>query len=255
VWADGKPSYNDTNHADLHVNFQLARGGEAIGLFAPDGTAIDTITFGSQTANLSQGRYPDGGALITTFTNPTPRASNYLPSSNLAPTVGPLPNRTNLLGETLSFQATATDPDVPTQTLTYTLRSDAPAGASITAGGQFSWTPATNQAPSTNLVAIIATDNGTPVKSGTNTFTAYVFLPLSFGGTGTSSGTITNGQVVFTFNTIPGKSYQVWYKNLLSQPAWLTNGPPQTATGSQMTLQDPLSATNQARYYRIQQVN
>ena len=38
VWADGSPLQNTTNSADLHVNFQLSKGGEEIGLFAPDGS-------------------------------------------------------------------------------------------------------------------------------------------------------------------------------------------------------------------------
>ena len=32
----------------------------AIALFAPDGTLIDGVTFGPQTTDVSQGRFPDG---------------------------------------------------------------------------------------------------------------------------------------------------------------------------------------------------
>jgi len=78
VWADGKPSANDTNSADLHVNFKLNKDGEAIGLFAPDGSAIDALTFGPQTANVSEGRYPDGGTLRLFMPAPSPKAANIL---------------------------------------------------------------------------------------------------------------------------------------------------------------------------------
>ncbi len=64
VWADNAPGLNSPNSADLHVNFQLAKSGEHIGLFAADGTQIDAVTFGPQTNDVSQGRYPDGTGLV-----------------------------------------------------------------------------------------------------------------------------------------------------------------------------------------------
>ncbi|MEI9960362.1 MAG: hypothetical protein WDM76_04290 [Limisphaerales bacterium] len=38
VWADSETNQNSLVRPDLHVNFALGKGGEAIGLFAPDGT-------------------------------------------------------------------------------------------------------------------------------------------------------------------------------------------------------------------------
>ncbi len=60
VWADGKPGRNSSSHPDLHVNFKLNRGGEAIALFAPDGRLVDSVIFGPQTSDISEGRYPSG---------------------------------------------------------------------------------------------------------------------------------------------------------------------------------------------------
>ena len=87
VWADGKPSANSTNSPDLHVSFKLDKAGEAIGLFAPDGTAIDALTFGAQTANVSEGRYPDGGALRLFMPTPSPAPPNILPPAPTPPSV------------------------------------------------------------------------------------------------------------------------------------------------------------------------
>ena len=78
VWADGQASRNSTNSPDLHVNFQLAKSGEAIGLFASDGRLIDAVTFGPQTNNISQGRFPDGTPDLHFMSTPTPRAPNVL---------------------------------------------------------------------------------------------------------------------------------------------------------------------------------
>jgi hypothetical protein len=77
VWADEEQGQTQTN-GDLHVNFRLSQGGEAIGLFDPAGRAIDAITFGSQTNNISQGRWPDGGGALYYMRTPTPRAANQL---------------------------------------------------------------------------------------------------------------------------------------------------------------------------------
>ena len=76
VWADGESAQNSTNFADLHVSFNLRAAGEAIGLFAADGTQIDAITFTNQLDNVSMGRSPDGSGNIVFLPAPSPRTSN-----------------------------------------------------------------------------------------------------------------------------------------------------------------------------------
>jgi len=61
-------------------------------------------------------------------------------------------------GNMLSFTATATDSDVPPQTLTFSLGPGAPAGASITSGGVFTWTPTEAQGPGSYVIRIIVSD-------------------------------------------------------------------------------------------------
>jgi hypothetical protein len=87
VWADGKPSANSTNSTDLHVPFKLAKDGEAIGLFTPDGAAIDAVAFGEQTSNVSEGRYPDAAGLRLFMPVPSPRSPNILPPASGPPVV------------------------------------------------------------------------------------------------------------------------------------------------------------------------
>ncbi len=176
VWADNESNQNTTNRADLHVEFALAGGGEAIGLFAADGTQIDAVTFLAQTSDLSEGRFPNGAAAIFDMATPTPRAANVLPNS--PPTLAPISDKQIILGQTLAFTASASDTNVPAQTLTFSLGSGAPPGAVIQAlSGQFSWTPST--APATNSISIIVTDNGTPSLSATQTFLVRIQLPPS----------------------------------------------------------------------------
>lgn len=58
-----------------HVNFSLNPLGESLGLFSGTGTQIEAVTFGVQSAGVSQGRYPDGTSAIVSLT-PTPGTAN-----------------------------------------------------------------------------------------------------------------------------------------------------------------------------------
>ena len=80
VWADNQTNQNAlSTNGDLHANFQLSGSGEAIGLYSTNLTPQHTVTFGAQTANVSQGLFPDGNTNTFYFmTNWTPRAANTL---------------------------------------------------------------------------------------------------------------------------------------------------------------------------------
>jgi hypothetical protein len=75
LWFDGQPS-----QGVLHVNPKLSASGESIGLYRSDGSLVDTLSFGVQTADVSVGRIPDGGATFRSLSLPTPGKANvYLP--------------------------------------------------------------------------------------------------------------------------------------------------------------------------------
>jgi len=72
IWADNEP-----NEGTLHANFKLSAGGEQIGLFETDGsTLIDSISFGTQTTDISYGRYPDANDNWIFMGVPTPEEEN-----------------------------------------------------------------------------------------------------------------------------------------------------------------------------------
>ncbi len=50
----------------------------------------------------------------------------------------------------------------------------APAGATIDAQGVIAWTPTEAEGPSTNLVTVVVTDDGSPALSASNIFTVVV---------------------------------------------------------------------------------
>jgi len=76
-WAD-----DDIEQGSLHTNFKLGKSGEEIGLYDTDANgnaAIDTLTFGAQSVDVSEGRFPDGAECWRTFEVATPEASNGIP--------------------------------------------------------------------------------------------------------------------------------------------------------------------------------
>jgi hypothetical protein len=249
VWADNETGQNLSGgvpRPDLHVNFALSQGGEAIGLFAADGTQIDRVVFGQQTNNVSRGRFPDGAPDFYFMPNSvSPRAANYLPGvSNAAPVLTPIGNKAIYIGQTLAFTATATDSDLPAQTLTFSLDPTPPASASISGAGAFSFTPAGVGA---STITIRVTDNGVPPKSDFESIMVEVLPALDF----TSS--VRNGNnLELTWGTRAGKTYAVDYKDDLNAALWTplwTN----TAVGDSLSFTNVTTSPAQG-FFRIRTV-
>jgi hypothetical protein len=62
-----------------------------------------------------------------------------------------------------------------------------------------------------------------------------------------------SGQVLFTIQTIPGRTYRVFYKEDLGAPSWTQLGPDFVAANPTVSLSDNVIAPR--RFYRVQQVN
>ncbi|MCI0744925.1 MAG: lamin tail domain-containing protein [Verrucomicrobia subdivision 3 bacterium] len=245
VWADEDSSDNREDVADLHVNFRLSATRDDIGLFAPDLTLIDRVSFSNEVGNISSGRFADGANAIYAMTNPTPRAPNVV-GGNSAPQLGVIPNKTVTLGQSLSFTVLASDPDAPPQVLSFNLEGDVPAGAAITADGLFTWTPSTQQAPSTNTFIVRVADNGFPPASATRPFTVFVALPPRLADVTRQM----NGQISMRWDTIPGKTYRIEYSDNLEPGSWQRLADDEMATGSHIIVTDQLNGIPQ-RFYRI----
>ncbi|MCZ7637966.1 MAG: lamin tail domain-containing protein [Verrucomicrobia bacterium] len=172
VWADEET--NQTAPGHLHVNFRLAAGGESLGLYTPDGQPVDVLTFPAQSDNVSQGRFPDGYAEPFLFLDvPTPGAANVFATLNQPPVLGSIGPRTVDEGQTVTFTATATDPDAGQQ-LTFSLLG-APAGAQIhPVTGAFTWTTTETDGPGEFTFIVRVTDNGTPPRWDSETVTIVV---------------------------------------------------------------------------------
>jgi hypothetical protein len=171
---------------------------------------------------------------------------------NSAPTLSSITDRTVTAGIAVLITNSVTDADLPANSFTYTLEPGAPAGASIDSlTGIFSWTPSTNQAPSTNIITIRVTDNGSPPMSDTSSFTLTVNPPSTLRLT--SIAVAANGEVTITWNSQAGKQYRVEYSDSLPNPSWSRLGD-YSATGGSTSATNTAPGASQ-RYYRVLQLN
>lgn len=81
------------------------------------------------------------------------------------------------VGETLTFTASATDPDG--DDLTFTLEGDVPAGAAITTAGVFTWTPTAEQGGRAYPILVQVADDGSPSFIDSETVVVNVLNPES----------------------------------------------------------------------------
>jgi hypothetical protein len=177
---------------------------------------------------------------------PAMSVATFVGQGNTPPSIAPAPNQTVNAGVTLLVTNTATDADLPPQTLTFGPANVFPANATVnSSNGVFSWRPLVAQANTTNLIAVEVTDNGSPNLSATNSFTVFV-NPIT--NPVLSSLNFSPGQASMTVNGPAGPDYTLWSSpDLINWQIRLTTNSPMTP----FTLEDT-NALNPAEFYLIQ---
>src|SRR2546421_7895714 len=104
---------------------------------------------------------------------------------NTAPILPPQSDRTIIGLAALVVTNTASDADLPANSLSYSLLT-APTNAVIDANGVINWTPTSAEAPSTNVFETVVTDyNPWAINeqnlSATNIFTVTIVIPIHNG--------------------------------------------------------------------------
>jgi hypothetical protein len=243
VWADEDSNLNATNVPHLHVNFRLNGAGEAIALSTPDGALLHAVTFEQQTANISQGFYPDATGVKCFLTSPSPAAPNTAPT-NCTPIIDPIPTQYSYVGKNFRFTVPARDIDQPRQNLSFSLITG-PQGASIhPVTGVINWLPSAARLGTNSFLARVS-DNGYPPAAATANFIVIVITPpritLALAG---------DGQVALSVPTVANKHYRIEFNEDLGTSNWQRLGDDITATGSTIIVQDTINS--QQRFYRIE---
>ncbi|MFN8109208.1 MAG: putative Ig domain-containing protein [Thermoleophilia bacterium] len=177
-------------HGTLTLN-----GTANLSFIAGDGTVDTTMTFTGTRADVNAALdgmtylptpgYAGGAGITVTASDQgaTGAGGPQSDTGTLALTILPAPSPPSLAsigpktlpeGTTLAFTASATDPDLPADTLTYSLVG-APAGASIDpVTGAFTWTPSEAQGPADHTLAVVVTDADSPPASDSEIITVTV---------------------------------------------------------------------------------
>ena len=216
IYVDLQATYNITEvkltwEAAYATSFQIQVSSNAV-----NWTAIYSTTTGhggvqDLTGLSGAGRYVRmyGTVRVTTYGYSLYEFEVYgtVPApTNQPPVLSAISNRTILAGRTLLVTNSASDADIPAQTLTFSLLT-APTNAAInSSSGLFTWRPTIAQSPSTQTVAVVVSDNGTPIMSATQSFTATVIQPAI---PALNAGSITNGQFGFWIYGDTGPDYTI----------------------------------------------
>ncbi len=181
-------------------------------LSPPAGATIDASGVVSWTPTLAQ-----SGTTHTITTRVVDNIDNSLfdensfqvtvvnPPNN-APLLPEAVRRTVVLGSSLTFTNTATDDNIPAQTLTYQLLS-APPGAAISPSGVISFSPT---AFGRYVITTQVTDNGSPALSAINSFVVEVIPALPVGATNLLTNNPGFEAVAFSTFTNGAYSFQGW---------------------------------------------
>ncbi|HMC28775.1 MAG TPA: Ig-like domain-containing protein, partial [Verrucomicrobiae bacterium] len=250
TWATAISAGAANESAQL-LNFIVSNNNHPLFSAQPAIAANGTLTFtaasnANGSATVTVELHDNGGtanagsdtSLPQTFTiNVTP--------VNDPPILAPIANRTIHQGFLLTMTNGASDVDFPADQLTYSL-GQAPAGAEIDSlSGMFTWTPALEQANSTNQITVIVTDDGSPPLSDSRSFTVVVRPPplihaISFSGS----------SVALVWSAISGTGYGVQYKSSFDEIGWTDLAGKVIADGDSATKVDSIDSAPQ-RFYRV----
>jgi hypothetical protein len=238
---------NTTSDVDLPANtltFSLVS--------APSGVNLDPST-GVLTWTPSEAQSPSTNLITVKVTdNGVPLSSDtksftiVVVEANRAPALSPISDQIAFAGIQVVVTNSATDDDLPGNVLTYSLDPGTPEGAFIDPeNGLFTWTPAANQVPSTNLVTVRVADNGVPGMSSTRSFSIVVVSPPVI-----ESIVASGGSVTITWSAVSEKHYRVQFKSALNDPDWSDLPGDVISSGTTASKSDSMLSETQ-RSYRV----
>ncbi len=228
------------------MTYSLASG-------APAGASIDPVT-GDFSWLPTEVQGPGTFVVTVIATDAGAPAMNDLRTFSISvlevnspPVIDPIANRTVVRGELLSFTVTALDPDLPANSVSFSLAAGAPMGAAIhPLTGVFSWTPSTNQPQGHYDITVQAGDNGSPPMLVSHTFrvTVYPIDPLlaDFNGDSQLNGQDIDALVGQIASGVPASTFDLnrdGQVNLADRDLWLgVAGAVNLASGNPYPLGD-----------------
>jgi hypothetical protein len=250
-------AYNDTNSGNFAIVAVNPTSTDLTQMFnLSNFPTVSTVTPWITSGNLSLAS--QSAVLVTnssfTYILPAMSVVTFVGRDNATttPSLTPVSDQVMDAGQTLLVTNSAVDPNVPPQSLTFSLLNG-PAGGTLTpldaTDAQFSWRAPVSQVGTTNQVTVAVTDGGTSL-SATNSYNVIV-NPLS-SQPALDSINASNGQVTLVLNGPQGPDYTVLTSTNVTDPlsSWqvlLTTNSPVTP----VTLMIPIT-DGPVRFYSIQ---
>jgi len=238
---------NTAGDADLPANtlsFSLVS--------APSGVSLDAVT-GVLTWTPTEAQGPSENRITVKVTdNGSPPLSDTrsfavsVREVNSPPVLAPPSDHLAVIGNQLTITNSASDTDLPPNTLTFSLDPGAPAGAVIDpVSGVSTWTPTANQGPETYVVTVRVTDDGIPGLSDARTIRITVVFPPVI-----ESIVLSGETVALSWSAIPGQIYRVQFKSDPGESTWGDLPGDVTADGPTAVKTDLVNGRAQ-RFYRV----
>jgi hypothetical protein len=215
VWTGSRLALGVNADGSVNATFGLSKSGDAVALQTPDRAAeLDRVTFGAQASNVSQGRWPNGAAgAWVSFSKPTPGK----PNRNPAATAGLLPLYSVQSAAAEQPFALSFAPAAVVSQAVYAV-AEGPAGAAISAGGTFTWTPPITLGSGVYAfrIALLGLADGVAVTDETTLLVALsnaqrhqieALASPREGGTVTGGGAYEDGAAV-TLTAVPGELWR-----------------------------------------------
>jgi hypothetical protein len=127
---------------------------------------------------------------------------------NQAPAVSAIADQSATVGQQLTINVSASDADLPAQTLTYALAAGAPAGAAISSTGVFTWTPTAAQLPGPHSIIVRVSDGTATSEQAFDVTVAENEAVQVVNGELVVEGTAGNDTVTIRGTSTPG-TYEV----------------------------------------------
>ena len=230
----------------LNSCFTLSASGLPSGVTATFGT---NPTIGTSVLTLTASNTATTGITTVTITGTSGSISHAtaialtLPAKT-PPVLAAISNRTVNVGQTVAFNASATDTNQPAPTLTFALLTGATNATLSANSGAFSFRPLVTQANSTDNFTLKVSDNGVPPLSAAQSFSVVV-NPLLMPGI--SNIAFAGGQFRFNVNGQSGPDYGIETSTNLAQWSniFITNPPALPFGWTDAATNSPL------RFYRV----
>jgi len=166
---------------------------------------------------------------------------------NRPPFIESVPRQSIRASSLFTFKIPASDPDIPTNGLTFSLDQNAPAGAFLDrSSGVLTWRPTLAQANNTYTVTVLVTDDGSPSLSSSGSFSITVTPPPIL--IELTSAVFENQEFHVRVRAVPGVVYLLEASTDFVSWTSLTS---ESVTNAEFELVDSNAANYPHRFYRV----